>query len=368
MKKAIWIYCLTLLMSISLFSEDILELSFLGDIMAHDVNFNMPDYDLIYKNVKEILAKDDLTFGNLEFPIVEDLPFATYPRFNVKASYVRAARQASIEVFSLANNHTLDQGVAGVVETLASIIRLKEEFNRELYYSGIRGSQNKEFRPATIYRQGFKIGFLAITEFSNILPTYGLVNMVNYLNKNEAQQFINYLKEICPEYDLFIVSVHAGIEYQLKPTNAKAAFFHQMVQAGVTIVWGHHPHVLQPYEVVEVDGCQRLIMHSLGNFISGQTAFLRPQDYNLQQAYTGDSAIMQVTIKRNALGKAVVAGVRPVLISTYKRPPHNYYIVNLTESLASQDLPDGWQKFYQARYQALRDFFNRKEDFIPPLE
>jgi len=74
-----------------------LLLGFVGDIMAHNVNYHMADYSRIYDGVSGILRSDDLTFANLEFPVDPALPQMTYPRFNNHPAYVRAAVEAGIE-------------------------------------------------------------------------------------------------------------------------------------------------------------------------------------------------------------------------------------------------------------------------------
>ncbi len=64
-------------------SGDALNLSFCGDIMAHTPNFKMKNYDAIYEHVRSFLLQDDLSFGNLEMPVCDDLAMSNYPRFNV---------------------------------------------------------------------------------------------------------------------------------------------------------------------------------------------------------------------------------------------------------------------------------------------
>jgi poly-gamma-glutamate synthesis protein (capsule biosynthesis protein) len=66
--------------------------------------------------------------------------------------------------------------------------------------------------------------------------------------------------------DIVIVSMHSGTEYQMKPNAAQTAFAHAAIDAGASLVIGHHPHVVQP--------CERyhggVIFYSLGNFVFDQ--------------------------------------------------------------------------------------------------
>ena len=98
-----------------------LVLTFAGDLMAHTVNFNMNEYDLIYKDVEKILYSDDLSFVNIETPVCDALPLSTYPCFNVHTPYLRAAVQAGFDMLGFANNHTNDHGTTGIDGTLTSV-------------------------------------------------------------------------------------------------------------------------------------------------------------------------------------------------------------------------------------------------------
>jgi len=98
MKKILILLTIIIYPLLFLYSLDnkVLKLTFLGDIMVHDTNFMMNDYNKIYSSVKDILKSDDLTFANIEFPICPKLSFSTYPRFNAKPVYVKAAIDAAI--------------------------------------------------------------------------------------------------------------------------------------------------------------------------------------------------------------------------------------------------------------------------------
>ncbi|MBN1523831.1 MAG: CapA family protein [Spirochaetales bacterium] len=345
------------------FAEDQLKLTFVGDIMAHDVNFQMKDYSKIYEKVKHYFQADDLTFGNLETPINNDLPYSTYPSFNVKEPYVQAAVNAGFDVFSLANNHANDKGDIGVLKTLTALMVLKDRVQGNLYFSGVRGNTSKPFTPEVIYKNGYKIGFLAVTQFLNAPQSTPYVHMVEYHNKTAAKQFLDELKKITPDYDVFIVSFHADVEYVQTPDPVKQMFFRDLANAGVHIIWGHHPHVLQPYETIDVNGARHLIMYSAGNFISGQTYGLTPDRATSARALTGDSAIFRVEISKNTQGKASISNVTPVFISVYKTP-ENDTIVDTLESLSVSKLPGKWQDFYKSRLRIIIAFFNTMEKYL----
>lgn len=320
-----------------------LSLSFVGDIMAHDVILNRPPYSSIYTHVESLFKKDDLTFGNLEFPIDPDKPPSGYPLFNVHKNFVDAAVAAGFDVFSLANNHVADQGNSSVLNSHKTMSQIPQ-----IFFSGIREIGKMQMKPLLIEKKGWRIGFLAITSFSNNKTETEHLNLVNYRDPGTRKAFIAQVEEYSSEYDLFILSIHDGIEYASEPNEVKMAFFRDLVKAGTNIIWGHHPHVVQPWETVRVEGREALILASCGNFISGQTWFLDPDNPN-NRAPTGDSVIFQVTIEKSS-GTSGVRGVSPLYISNY-RDPQKGMIVNFTEKLMlSDEIPEKWRIYYNSRF------------------
>jgi poly-gamma-glutamate synthesis protein (capsule biosynthesis protein) len=72
--------------------------------------------------------------------------------------------------------------------------------------------------------------------------------------------------------DFLVVSIHWGIEYAPAPRDEDVAMAHKMLEAGATVIVGHHPHVLQPVESYQTaDGRNTVIFYSLGNFLSNQS-------------------------------------------------------------------------------------------------
>ncbi len=327
-----------------------LSLAFAGDIMAHPINYEHRPYSAIYEAVAPVLHASDLAFANLELTIDPGLPLAGWPRFAIHPDYVQASIAAGFNVFSDANNHINDYGTPGIESTY----RVMEGFARteDIHFSGIRPSPETPMRPVTIERQGFRIGFLAITEFLNYGLHSDLVNTVDYRDPTARERFISYLRSITGRYDLFILSVHGGIEYDLNPEPAKQEFFHEALEAGVSIVWCQHPHVLEPWEVVTVDGLRRLIIYSNGNFISGQISEINPATPWVARSFTGDSAIFRVLVGRID-GKATVLSVDPLLISNYKNREGEMVVRPLAE-LASGGLPAPWSAYYRYRYEVMR--------------
>ena len=363
-----------------------LSLVFIGDIMAHRPNFSMEDYDAIYEHTRDHLRAADISFANLEAPVAAQRAYHTWPRFSVQPPYVQAAIDGGVDLFSVANNHSADWGVAGVAATREALLGLQRQVRREqsipidsfngvvrkrnraVAFAGLRGRPSEELQLLTIRRRGWRIGLIAVTQFQNAPHDGGgLVQVVDYRLPAQAAELLRRIEISAPYYDLLVVSYHAGLEYQIQSDERKADYFRQLVAAGADVVWGHHPHVLQPQEVIErPDGRRALIMYSTGNFVSGQTWLLGPQDAERPRADTGDSALFRVQIRRLASGADVVHA-RPLFISNLRVRPSDGVadgaadraglggvVVRPLQALAgAEELTPEWRDYYRRRLQKM---------------
>ena len=87
---------------------------------------------------------------------------------------------------------------------------------------------------------------------------------VPYSYRCEEESILAEIRGIREEYDGFIVlSLHWGLEYLDYPSPDQLSLGRLLIDAGVDVIVGHHPHVLQPYEYYN----NGLIIYSLGNFV-----------------------------------------------------------------------------------------------------
>lgn len=344
-------FALLLLVSPVPSSGEVLTFSFVGDIMAHSVNFEMPDYDRIYDTVRDLLSQDHASFANLEFPVDETAPYATYPRFNVHPPYVEAAIRGGFDVFSLANNHSTDRFGPGVLETLDAAEALSEGYG--VRFSGLRRDAGAPWELEILDIEGVRVGFVAFTGFLND-PWNGaeLVYLADYRMAESRAALLQAVEAWDAECEILIVSYHAGIEYVVDPDPGKAAFLREMVAAGADVVWAHHPHVLQPWELVPgPDGGDKLVLHSLGNFISGQTWRLSAGDYRRRRAFTGDTAVVQVQLHADRK-RSTVLDVVPQLVTTVNDRAIGPVVRSLSE-VAADHPEEAWRRFFYFRKRAV---------------
>ena len=223
-------------------------------------------------------ANDDLTLVNLEGPLVDDGYPIPNKKFNFRGptDYVNILTEGSVEAVTLANNHTEDYGTNGYQSTLDT-----------LNEAGIPYVERDSSVIITL-GDNFKVGI------------YGA--MFYKLDEDQIVSGITSLKE--QGVDFIIFAVHWGTEYSYNPSTMQVSLAYAAIYAGADVVWGHHPHVLQPIEKYG-DG---IIFYSLGNFsFGGNTS---PRDF--------DSAVIQLAITRSGDGTVRMdqVNVHPVCISS----------------------------------------------------
>jgi hypothetical protein len=329
--------------------RQLLRLTFLGDIMGHDVNLRMEDYRDIYRGVEDVLRADDLTVANLEFPIEPTLPVSGYPLFNASRGYLDAALDAGIDAFSLANNHAFDQREEGILQTLRTAVSAKGAAVRQIGFSGIRGNPRQPFAAETIVVRGMRVGFIAATQFLNDPAGRPYVNVVDCTDESAVQDFLSLVRRESARHDLFVVSYHGDNEYIGEPGPAKISFFRRLLESGAHIVCSHHPHVVQGWELVRVDGGDRLILYSMGNFISGMTWRLDPSEPAVGIPPRGESYLLAARVLLTG-GTVSVVGAEAIPIANYRNARGEMVVGKLKELAdGTVRLPKAWAAYYAGR-------------------
>lgn len=226
-------------------------ISTLGDCtLGTDANFSTANsfnayaeangHDYFFKNVKSILEEDDVTFANLEGTFTTsneraDKQFA----FKGDLDYTEILTDGSVEVVTLANNHSGDYGEQGLADTKTAL----EE-------AGIDYCIGDTITVKEI--NGIKVAFIGI-----------FVNYGTDDSENQLRSDIENAKNQGAE--LIITAFHWGSEKATQPDETQRSLAHTAIDCGADLVVGHHPHVLQGIE--KYNG--KYIAYSLGNFCFG---------------------------------------------------------------------------------------------------
>ena len=233
----------------------------------------------------------DITVANLESPITaQGTRHPTKPIvFRGKPRNMAGLAHAGIDVVSLANNHVIDYGLAGMREMQESLAA------NCILYSGAGANSYEAYLPVFCQKSGVNIAFLRACDRNGQYDNYqpyldaGLNKPgFAYLDTFHLRQQIRTVEGVA---DVIVVELHTGEEYNPTPEDRRGndevrmtndepgdefysplAFFpapgdteerHRAIEAGADLVVCHHPHLLQGFEVYQ----GKLIAHSLGDFV-----------------------------------------------------------------------------------------------------
>jgi poly-gamma-glutamate synthesis protein (capsule biosynthesis protein) len=199
------------------------------------------------------LGKSDLQFANLETPLSDaglDQRARRSRQLRGIPDYAPVLRSAGFAVLNVANNHSLEHGQAAFLDSVTRLESLGIEV------CGRRGLDGWAALPARLEVKGLRIGVLGYT----LRPTPGVAERPHA--EPDETQILRDVARLRGEVDCVLVSLHWGEEFVPLPSTEEVAFGHALIDAGATVILGHHPHVARP---VERYG-RGVIAYSLGNF------------------------------------------------------------------------------------------------------
>lgn len=250
---------------------------FIGDIMLGRL-FNMKPatYNPFGKGILNFIKKADFIIGNLETTITtSDKPVEKTFNYKMLPTHSQWLEALSLTHVNIANNHILDYGVEGLVDTR----RILDIIN--IGYSGA-GSNLKEASAPSIYMTGdHQIGVLsAANHYKEWAATRGTPG-INYFNINSPASLIRQTRNAAKKVDFLIVSIHWGPNYIDEISTQMRELAHKLVDAGANVIHGTSAHHLLPVEVYK----NSLIIYSNGDFID---------DYAVDSHYRNDLGMMVV--------------------------------------------------------------------------
>ena len=257
------------------------------------------DFDYLYQNVKSFIESADIATINQEAPLATDLEDPSgYPHFNTPKEVGQDLFDAGFDVINIGNNHMYDIGSQGALVT--------EQFfqNRGIPVVGFYRSDEDFHNIRIIEKNGIKIAFLSFVEMTNLDPDDpDLGYCVSMEDRSLVKEQIEEARE---QADIVVAHAHWGEEGTTELTDGQVEMAHLMVDWGVDIIFGNHPHVIQSLVTITREEDSQLcpVIYSMGNFVSAQT--------HRNQIV---SAMLAVKIARDANGIArpQAMGVMPVI-------------------------------------------------------
>ncbi len=278
-----------------------IRIAAVGDLMFNGIPASKENQKQFLADVAPILAKADIAFANLEIPLTDvgmRTPHKSAAAVAAKKQFILRAdpawagpiAKAGFDVVSIANNHAGDYSGAGI----ARMIRALDE--NKVRHAGAGTNLAAASQMVVLTKNGIRVAFIAYLAFRTpgglaaCTPATAKSAGVNALHGSGAPAAKANLSQAIQaarkKADFVVVSFHWGIERRTMPDPYQVSLGRMAIDLGADMVLGHHPHVLQPYELYK----GRPIYYSLGNFVAPKNS-----------GRLGETVIFETVFDRNGL-------------------------------------------------------------------
>jgi len=298
----------------------VITIGAIGDIMlmssqvngAYNAETGTYDFSRSFLGVANQFRSVDLMCGNFECTLSgEEAGYSvkkgedeSVDTFNAPDSVIDTLKDVGFDFLSTANNHALDRQMAGLLRTLDVLDE------KGVYHTGTARSNEERDTPLIIDVNGVKIGFIAATEiinkhdrYMNDAETEYAVTRL-YLQEDRLVSEIKALREAGA--DFIVAYPHWDKEHRTASNSRTRAEAKLLLESGVDVILGSHPHVVQSIEYVTVDRNGEpytgLVVYSMGNFISNMSTGKKsdPLRYGLYVQLTIEKALDGTTSLKSA--------------------------------------------------------------------
>ncbi len=248
------------------------------------------DFGYAFRMISSTLKNADIRIANLEGPITTNKSTANIVNGGRGLNFtfspqVTTTLKENFDILSLANNHTTNFGFEGLEQTKYFLD------GAEIAWFGDPNNREGQKLSEIIEKNGITVGFVGYHQ----------------LVEQGFEHVIAEIRRIRPEVDLLVAYPHWGFEYVTStPSPLQKKEAHEMIDAGVDIIIGTHPHVIQPIEMYT----GKIIFYSLGNFVFDQYFSLE----------TMQGLLLKLEIEKNSEAVSGNIHLMPVHINTQSQP------------------------------------------------
>lgn len=227
-----------------------------GDILAHEsvtVAGQLP-----LGGVADLFTDDQITIGNLECPASSDGPEPVSDRVTCDPELLGDLMTNGIDVISLANDRSVDRGRAAVIDTIAAAE------NEGLLVVGAGVNASEAYSAEIVESNGWRIAVLGTTAVGNFFAT---ADRAGTAPIERTKAMTDAIARVRSDVDIVIVTVHWGRPLDRDAEPRDRAYADTLIAAGADVVFGHGPHRLQSFALVD----EKPVFWSLGHFLWPQT-------------------------------------------------------------------------------------------------
>ncbi len=320
--------------------------------LAKSTNYQYPyNFAPMLDPVWDVIGNADFTVTNVDGCLggkeAHKYGYRGYPQFNTPQYILANLKDADVDMVTLANNHMLDGWFDGLMKTIENVEYVG------LKHVGASRTQEERNTPVIYEINGIKVGFLNYTEDLNTMDQQPSLDKramqfaVHAVKNSNCANDTKALREAGA--DVIVCFMHWGTEYELEPDRDQKTLAQKLVEYGVDVIIGGHPHVVQRAEWLTGtnqfgEKQETLCLYSLGNFLS----FQRSQ-------YRDGGIIFDFTIQEQPDGsfRIINAGYIPTWVWMTGNDKNNYnfqilniadYINNPPANMSSED----YQKMIQS--------------------
>ena len=239
------------------------SIQFRGSETSYDTTIRKNGYGWPFSLVRDYLLSDDLTIANLEV-VLTNRQKHTDKLYNLSAdpAHVQALVEGGVDIVNTVNNHCMDFMEGGYLDTLRTLDQAGIRYFGTIYPGSEEGHDDLGVMEAGGIRFGF-VGF-------------------SYPQDADVKRIASRIQRLKEEgCDIVIVSLHWGRETYMTPEPWQFTYAKQVIDAGADVIYGHHPHVIQPIQFYQ----GKPIFYSTGNFTFGTMSKVDPSTGIFQLTY-----------------------------------------------------------------------------------
>ena len=262
MRKYSIALAVSMMLGVSAQTADTLSIVFTGDILLDRgvrqvINHHGVDH-LFSDGIDSVFRSAQLVVGNLECPATKiEAPVFKQYIFRGEPEWLDTLKQHGITHLNLANNHSIDQGREGLIDTKKNIIAAG------MIPIGAGENMQEASEPILLADNPRKVWLVPSLRLA--LENYAYLPDKPCVSQEPMDSLLNRVHRLrrADSTAVIIVSLHWGGEHTLQPVPLQRHQAHQLVLAGADALICHHTHTLQTIE----DFKGRKIYYSIGNFI-----------------------------------------------------------------------------------------------------
>jgi poly-gamma-glutamate synthesis protein (capsule biosynthesis protein) len=327
---------------------DSIRLIIAGDLMGHGMQItgawhdggdSSYNYHPVFQYVKDYISSADVALANLEVTLA-GAPYTGFPRFSTHLSFAVAVQDAGFDALVTANNHSLDRGKQGLERTIDVLDSL------EIPHTGTFKDSTawKNDYPLMLNVNNFRIAVLNYTYGTNGIT----VEKPNIINRIDTLRMAADLaKARSRQPDFILACIHWGEEYNNTENAAQRAVARFLAQNGCQLIAGAHPHVVQPFAKIPVEGKDSVpVIYSMGNFISNQRDRYRYGGIAIDITLVKTDSVVHIAscgyepFWVNRFRDNKVSVFRLIPVNGYLRHPENYTISEENRKMLMQFCDD----------------------------